>query len=170
MTGEPMDPEAEPEAWPDVRRRLAELAAAESRLEAPRRVEVALVEAFRDARARRGVFVVRPATSLPLFGRGLRALAAAAAVLIALAAVLAPESQPPNQELADLEDAGASFLPLVEGDPWDDLDAVQVVSVEVPRSALANLGWNGSPDAAAPVTAELLVGQDGLARGIRFVQ
>jgi hypothetical protein len=164
-----MGPTMDPEAWAELHQRLAGVAAADERLEAPARVEQRLRQAFLGARSRRGRELVRPATTLPLFGRGWRALAAAAAVLIALAAVLR-QADPVLPELASEAADGAEFLPLVEGDAWDDLDAVQVVSLEVPRSALDSLGWNGSPEAASPVTAEVLVGQDGLARGIRFVQ
>jgi hypothetical protein len=165
MTRETMNPSREAEAG--VLRRLAELAAAEAGLEAPPRVEAAVLQAFREARTVRGAPLERPASGLPLLGRGARVLAAAAAALIALMAALALRQEAPAGTEGEAE---ATFLPLVAGDPWDDVDAVQLVSVEVPRSALASLGWNGSPDAASPVVAELLVGQDGLARGIRFVE
>jgi hypothetical protein len=166
---EPDDPDVPFEAWPELRQRLRAAAQADARVEAPPRVEQELLQAYRRARAARAP-LVRPATTLPLLGRRWRALAAAAAALVALAAVLAERRSPSGAELSAEAAAESPFLPLVESDSWDDVDAVQVVSVELPRSALASLGWNGSPDAAEPVTAEVLVGQDGLARGIRFVQ
>jgi len=64
----------------------------------------------------------------------------------------------------------AEFMPLVYGDPLADVDAVHVVRVEVTRSALASYGLPVAAGAeASVVSADVLVGQDGLARAIRFV-
>jgi len=134
--------------------------------ETPDRVETALFAAFRDRHA-------APAIAR---GPGLRALrdwawagmaAAAAAVAIVAALQRGPETVATEQAEAESE-----FVPLPYATGFDDVDAVQVVQVEMSRTALAGLGYTGSlavGDGAA-VRAELLVGNDGVARGIRFVQ
>ncbi len=66
------------------------------------------------------------------------------------------------------------FYPLVEPEDleaFDSLVAVQVVRVEVPASALAAAGLSVSPEiSSARITADVVLGQDGLARAIRFVR
>ena len=83
-------------------------------------------------------------------------------------------TQPPRAPIAPpVAEAEGDFTPLLYGDPWADVDAVQVVRVEMPRSALAALGYVHAPppsEAATAVRADLLVGNDGIARGIRFVR
>ena len=56
------------------------------------------------------------------------------------------------------------------GEDLRELDSMQVVSVELPRTALAALGWAGADSAqAGSVKAEVIVGYDGVARAIRFI-
>lgn len=93
-------------------------------------------------------------------------LAAALAVAVSLAALLAGRAVPPEDAPATTT---AEFAPLVHGDALDDADALHLTRVRVPRSALPSLGWAGPMEDGPPVEAEVLVGQDGLARGIRFV-
>jgi hypothetical protein len=51
------------------------------------------------------------------------------------------------------------------------LDGGQIVRVEVPRSALASLGFQVNPQRAdEPITADVVLGHDGVARAIRLVQ
>ena len=62
------------------------------------------------------------------------------------------------------------FFPLREGEDLNALESVQVVRVELTSSALGELGL--LVDVETPneaVKADVLVGQDGLARAIRFV-
>jgi hypothetical protein len=145
---------------------LRAAAEADRTLEAPERVEEALLSAYRARHA---------APERPR-GVGLRALrdwvwaglAAAAAVVAIVASVgRAGRSTPQPTEAAQ----DAEFAPLFYAD-LEDLEAVQVVQVELPRSALAGLGYAGSVASAegGALRAELLVGNDGIARGIRFVQ
>ena len=63
------------------------------------------------------------------------------------------------------------FFPLMEGIDLDSLEAVQSVRVELPASALVDLGLPASPEAPTrPVKADVLLGLDGMARAIRFVR
>ena len=63
------------------------------------------------------------------------------------------------------------FFPLMEGIDLDSLEAVQSVRVELPASALVDLGLPGSPETPTrPVKADVLLGVDGMARAIRFVR
>jgi hypothetical protein len=62
------------------------------------------------------------------------------------------------------------FVPLVVGDA-PPLASGQLVRVELPRSALAALGLTLDPARAGDtIKADVLVGDDGLARAIRFVR
>ena len=106
-------------------------------------------------------------------------LALAAALVLAVAApfwwsaarrpdVPAPAAQveEPRREVA------TAFFPLVySGIPFTD---GQLVRMELPRTALASFGL-ASPDAhdaasSRTVLADVLVGEDGLARAVRFVR
>jgi hypothetical protein len=63
------------------------------------------------------------------------------------------------------------FFPLMEGIDLDSLEAVQAVRVELPASALNDLGFQTGQDLpTGPVKADVLLGIDGLARAIRFVR
>ena len=61
------------------------------------------------------------------------------------------------------------FEPLYPGDPLADLDAVHLVRVSVPRSALASLGWPSRPGARDRVELDAMVGPDGMTRAVRFI-
>jgi hypothetical protein len=63
------------------------------------------------------------------------------------------------------------FFPLMEGIDLDSLEAVQAVRVELPASALNDLGLQTNQDnGTGPVKADVLLGIDGIARAIRFVR
>lgn len=148
---------------------LAAAAEADAALEAPPRVEAALLAAYRENHE----------TPAALRGSRLRAASgwiwaglAAAAAVVAITATLRRTGPVATPEGAGAEQA-AEFLPL----PWggagiDDVEALQVMAVQVPRTTLASLGYTGPllTDDGAALRAELLVGNDGMARGIRFVQ
>ena len=64
----------------------------------------------------------------------------------------------------------AEFVSLTYEEDLHDLDSLQIVSVELPRTALAALGWPSADSVeTGSVTAEVIVGHDGVARAIRFV-
>jgi len=63
------------------------------------------------------------------------------------------------------------FFPLREGEDFTALDSMQLVRVELPGSALSEVGLPVDPETVnEPVKADVVLGQDGLARAIRFVR
>lgn len=63
------------------------------------------------------------------------------------------------------------FFPLMDGIDLDSLEAVQAVRVELPTSALNDLGLQGGREMpAGSLKADVLLGQDGVARAIRFIR
>jgi hypothetical protein len=143
--------------------------------EAPFRVEAALVRALREPREAAGSVRKGPSRAVELLR-----LAAAAAILAAIVAVPPrydplrepswglPSASPGLVALPADSEEDAEFVALRYGEDLRELDSLQVVSVELPATALAALGW---PEVAAQtsVKAEVIVGHDGVARAIRFV-
>jgi hypothetical protein len=149
---------------------LGELAESDAEREAPPALEARLREALRAAHR-------RPAAPRRAPDRLRWATLAAAAASLAAAAVLwrrDPPAPPPMpaewvREALDGDDE-SDFLPVTFDDAAGGLDAVQVVRVRLPRSAMGSLGLVVSHDPGqGPVEADVLVGQDGLPRAIRFV-
>jgi hypothetical protein len=71
------------------------------------------------------------------------------------------------------EEADASFYPLPEAEALPAVENAMVVRVQLPASSLRLMGFPVDVDeerADAAVQAELLLGQDGLARGVRLAQ
>jgi hypothetical protein len=145
--------------------------AADGPRQAPDRVEWQLRTEFR-ARARR--------RRVKLWGSlgGVAALAAGIALFAGIhktpkpavatqvATVLA--SVPP---VAEDEAADGSFYPLPEAEALPAVENAMVVRVQLPVSSLRLMGFPVDEDGAdAAVQAELLLGQDGLARGVRLVE
>jgi hypothetical protein len=65
----------------------------------------------------------------------------------------------------------AVFFRLREGDDLTELESVRLVRVELPGSALREIGVAVDPETAkARFEADVMLGQDGLARAIRFVR
>jgi hypothetical protein len=63
------------------------------------------------------------------------------------------------------------FFRLREGEDLAALESVRLVRVELPGSALSEVGLPVDPETAnEPVIADVVLGQDGLARAIRFVR
>jgi hypothetical protein len=76
-----------------------------------------------------------------------------------------PASGPDAQEVA------TEFIPLVQAGPYTQAEEGHLVRVELPRSALASFGLPVNAEAAGGrVKADVLMGQDGIARAIRFVR
>jgi len=78
-----------------------------------------------------------------------------------------------SEDYTELEQAESAteFLPMGYGDPVSSLEGgVQMVRVELPRTALLSFGFPMSEERAPePIKADVLVGEDGRARAIRFV-
>jgi anti-sigma factor RsiW len=154
------------------------VAAGFRRVEAPPRVEAKLRSAFRRqngsesrVKSRRWIPVVTWATAF--------------AAMFALAALLVRPRQPEiarpqvhrTIELAMLQPQADSdgFIPLpnatgvTAGDAADE-DDVNLVRVEVPRSAMIALGLDVSADRAEElVEADVMLGSNGVARAVRFL-
>jgi hypothetical protein len=71
----------------------------------------------------------------------------------------------------EVKEITTAFVPLGYGSALDLQDGGQMVRVELPRSALARFGLPMNMNRAnEKIKADVLVGTDGLARAIRFVQ
>jgi hypothetical protein len=151
---------------------LRTFAARTAAAEAPPRLEAALRRALRGPEE-----AGAPPKRTPARAMELLLLAAAAAIVAAIVVVPPPidrfrESAPaattPGWPAGT--DENADFVALRYGEDLRDLDSLQVVSVELPTTALAALGWPAGDGGASWVTAEVIVGHDGVARAIRFVE
>lgn len=72
---------------------------------------------------------------------------------------------------SDEAEVVTQFFPLREGVDITALESVRLVRVELPGSALSEVGLPVDPETAnEPVIADVVLGQDGLARAIRFVR
>jgi len=77
----------------------------------------------------------------------------------------------PNVTKPNASEEVTEFLPLADGEDLTLLEAAQVVRVELPVSALMDLGLRVGPEISpGQVKADLLLGHDGSARAIRFVR
>ena len=77
----------------------------------------------------------------------------------------AAESRAQEQEIA------TEFIPLVQGGQYAQAEEGHLVRVELPRSALASFGLPVNAEASGGrVKADVLLGEDGTARAIRFVR
>jgi hypothetical protein len=69
------------------------------------------------------------------------------------------------------QEIATDFIPLVQGDSLNLMESGQLVRVELPRSALVSFGLPMNMEHADQrVKADVVVGNDGLARAIRFVR
>jgi hypothetical protein len=184
MNRQDMDDLGVSEGLRDLRASVQELGAGE-------RVEAALVEAFRKERARPAR---RPARWWPKW-----ALAAAAIVIItagmvvllrraetlpspvatvppaaAKADVVEPPAPPPPRvevQAATAPAVAGEFIPLVPDLAWGPGESAQILRVSMPRSALQSFGLPVNEDRAfETVRADIVVGQDMVARAIRIVR
>jgi hypothetical protein len=157
---------------------LRALAARTAAAEAPARVEWSLRRALREPQT--GV-EGGSGRRAGLFHAVEVALLASAAVLAAVAVV--PRGTPPRAESGQVASPVAApappiaargeeadFVSLSYGEDLRELDSLQVVQVELPRSSLAAFGWPAGDPQTGSVTAELIVGHDGVARAIRLLE
>jgi hypothetical protein len=76
----------------------------------------------------------------------------------------AAKAQPADEEIA------TDFFPLASGTEIASMESGQLVRVLLPRNAMASYGLPVNQERAdEPVTAQVLIGQDGVARAIRFL-
>jgi hypothetical protein len=148
---------------------LGVLRAALRSMAAPSASEDALRTAFRQHRSR-----IRPPAhaARPKKGRmvqwiSLAAVAALGAVVFSALWVAAPERRPAASDAVTASGVSATvptFQPLA---PFAEAPSasLRVVRVRIPLSSLAIVPGSGTPGS---IEAELLVGEDGIARGIRF--
>ncbi len=77
----------------------------------------------------------------------------------------------PSRPAQAAEEVATEFIPLVQAGPYTQAEEGHLVRVELPRSALASFGLPVNAEApAGRVKADVLLGQDGVARAIRFVR
>jgi hypothetical protein len=153
---------------------LRAVATSYHRVGAPSRVESRLRVAFRTSAG----IPAHPAWR-PTF-----AWMAACAAVLALAFVLLRGGRPVapqvslgrGSDVAVIASADESqsdyegFIPLPNASRLADTEEVNVVRVEVPRSAMIALGLEVSPERASElVAADVMLGPDGLARAVRFL-
>lgn len=156
------------------------LAAEMESVEAPARVEANLVAAFRDLR-RETRMARKVWWKSPVF---IGAAAGFAAASLAFGVWVAPKRSlpsppaahrpaPPQIQLAAYapQESDDGFIPLPDAPQIDPNDDINVVRMELPRSAMLEVGLDVPPDqVAGTVEAEVKLGPDGLARAVRFMQ
>jgi hypothetical protein len=122
-------------------------------------LERTLVRAYRERRRRR---------ARRTWWRFLGAAAAAAALAVT-AMVSRPDPEPPAARL--MEEVATDYMPVGFARPLRADEYVQVVRISLPRNEMARFGLPVSPAAGAePVEADVILGEDGVARAIRFVR
>lgn len=138
------------------------------RLDAPRNVEQALLQAFAQRHPARGRRA-RWYGALTLRGWRLAGLAGAAAGALALAfALQAPDPDHGTRTLAALDDDNP-FIALDSAERIAAEPAPRMVAADVPRTTLAALGVPLTPENAGDsVRAEMLVGADGQPLAVRL--
>jgi hypothetical protein len=152
---------------------LRAVAAGLRKLEAPPRVEARLVASFRTQSGTEPVHDRR--RWIPWL-----TWAAAFAAMLALGIFLVRERQPEaarapvarGNERAALETPPEfeGFIPLPDTDAVPVNEDMDVVHVEVPRSAMLAVGLEAGADRAEEmVEADIMLGSDGVARAVRFV-
>ena len=148
---------------------------------APVRVESRLRAAFRAHNGIPAYAPVRPPHwNLPRWPILKWAAAAAAVIALAMFLVQQPETAHGvwhGGELAQMAmndgDTGVAksdFIALPNAAEIDPNEDVNMVRVELPRSAMIALGFEVNPELAwQPVQADVMLGADGLARAVRFI-
>jgi hypothetical protein len=80
-------------------------------------------------------------------------------------------SQAQRGSVEDTQEVATDFIPLMLGGRFTQSEGGHVVRVELPRSALASFGLPVNAErAGGRVKADVLLGDDGMARAIRFVR
>lgn len=145
-------------------RALRALAREDEGLGAPPRVETRVMQAFDETRT-------VPSHRRPVLGGQL--LKAAAVLVLAVGAVYwwsGEADKPLSDQRQVAAPAAPTAWPSLEALPWLDPEpgSLQIVYVQVTGEALAAQGYAvGDPDGDGLVDLEVIVGLDGLARGVR---
>jgi hypothetical protein len=146
---------------------LAALRREETASETPPRVEAALLAAW-DSEVR-GAHVVTERVHRTPRRRGEKGTQVAALAAGVLLAVTLGRLGQTLREAALPPAAGETASLLLLGEPILVGEMVRVVRMEMPAAALARLGMRtSSVDPTTPITVDVLVGEDGVARAIRF--
>jgi hypothetical protein len=156
----------------DVAAALRILATSSQSLEAPARVERMLLAAFR--RGARAQSAAKSGALWPAWG-----IAAALAVW-AVAAALQPRAPAPVAidnvaasqavESADSSEVATQYFALEQDTDLSALEGAPVVRMKLPRTVLTTFGLPMNPERAEePVQADVVLGPDGFARAVRFV-
>ncbi len=87
---------------------------------------------------------------------------------------LRPHTASPGEDMPELDrrapGISTPFLPFLYADDLMPLETGQVVRIEMPRTALESFGLPMSEDrSAGRIQVDVLLGEDGLARGIRLL-
>ena len=98
------------------------------------------------------------------------AVAATIAVLLWIGP-LAPKHAASPADAPALAEETAGFYPLPDAEALPPVESAMVVRVQMPMASLELIGFPINQDRASDrVEAEVLLGQDGLARGVRLVE
>jgi hypothetical protein len=167
--------------------------AAESAAEAPPRLEGALRAAFRTPRPvarplrKGGVWLAAAAAVVAIIGvavwQGRRPSPVPAPQQVAVTPALAeappklPPAPPPARRASQLParraprpEIATDFLPLAYVSDARELEQGSLVRVRLPRTAMASVGLPVNEELRSePVQADIWLGQDGVARAIRFI-
>jgi hypothetical protein len=99
------------------------------------------------------------------------AVAAAIAVLLWIGPWAPRHAAFPADAPAMTEETTAGFYPLPDAEALPPVESAMVVRVQMPMASLELIGFPINQDRASDrVEAEVLLGQDGLARGVRLVE
>jgi hypothetical protein len=71
----------------------------------------------------------------------------------------------------EVSEIATEFIPIVHGDNLNSMESGQIMRVELPRSALISFGLPMNMERADErIKADVVIGNDGMARAIRFVR
>jgi len=98
-------------------------------------------------------------------------VAAAAATILLAVLVLRPTPEPPQPAEVASREIATDYIPIGYGTPLAPNEFAQIIRVSVPRSDMARFGLPIQFDTGPErVTADVVLGEDGVARAIRFVE
>lgn len=149
--------------------------------QAPQRVENGLAAAFRAQTRLRRANAPRPAWVPVVTWLSAAAALALAAVLLIRDREPQPAPRPPASVvqfaadigMPEMENSAEDFIPLPGAVGLDSAEEAEVnlVRLELPRSAMAALGFEVNEETALePVSADVMIGPDGVARAVRFLE